>query len=70
MSKDDRGRDGGHPDDGSSGAKRKDRLDYPRLEDSDLSLRLSKEEEATRLEMAQRRLLHLRLINGGQLNDG
>ena len=70
MSKDDRGRDGGHPDDGSSGAKRKDRLDYPRLEDSDLSLRLSRDEEAKRLGRAQRRLLHLRLINGGQLNDG
>jgi polyphosphate kinase 2 (PPK2 family) len=43
---------------------------YPRLEDCDLSLRLSKDEESKRLEKAQRRLLHLRLINGGQLNDG
>ena len=43
---------------------------YPRLEDSDLSLKLSKDEEAKRLGEAQRRLLHLRLINGGQLNEG
>ncbi len=44
--------------------------DYPRLEDSDLTRRLSKDEEAKRLGWAQRRLLHLRLINGGQLRDG
>ena len=44
--------------------------DYARLEDADLSLRLSKDEEAKRLGKAQRRLLHLRLINGGQLNEG
>ena len=43
---------------------------YPRLEDSDLSLKLSKDEEGKRLGKAQRRLLHLRLINGGQLNEG
>ena len=43
---------------------------FPRLEDCDLSLRLSKDEEAKRLGRAQRRLLHLRLINGGQLNEG
>ncbi len=43
---------------------------YPRLEDCDLSLKLSKDEEAKRLGKAQRRLLHLRLINGGQLNHG
>jgi polyphosphate kinase 2 (PPK2 family) len=43
---------------------------YARLEDCDLSLRLPKEEEAKRLGKAQRRLLHLRLINGGQLNEG
>ena len=43
---------------------------YPRLEDCDLSLKLSKDEEAKRLGKAQRRLLHLRLINGGQLNNG
>jgi AMP-polyphosphate phosphotransferase len=43
---------------------------YPRLQDCDLSLKLSKDEEAKRLGKAQRRLLHLRLINGGQLNNG
>ena len=43
---------------------------YPRLEDTDLSRRLSKDEEAKRLGRAQRRLLHLRLINGGQLREG
>ena len=43
---------------------------YPRLEDCDLSLRLSNDEESKRLGRAQRRLLHLRLINGGQLNEG
>jgi AMP-polyphosphate phosphotransferase len=43
---------------------------YPRLEDTDLSRRLSKDEEAKRLGRAQRRLLHLRLINGGQLSEG
>ena len=46
------------------------RRDYPRLEDSDLSRRLSKDDESKRLGWAQRRLLHLRLINGGQLNEG
>ena len=45
-------------------------LDYARLEDADLSMRMSKDEEAKRLGRAQRRLLHLRLINGGQLNEG
>ena len=40
------------------------------MEDCDLSLKLSKDEEAKRLGKAQRRLLHLRLINGGQLNNG
>ena len=44
--------------------------EYPRLEDTDLSRRLSKDEEAKRLGRAQRRLLHLRLINGGQLREG
>ena len=43
---------------------------YARLEDADLSLRIAKDEETKRLGAAQRRLLHLRLINGGQLNDG
>ena len=56
-------RDSGHEDSGGS-------RDYARLEDADLSLRLSKDEEAKRLGRAQRRLLHLRLINGGQLNKG
>ena len=60
MSKNDHGgHDKSHHDDG-----------FPRLEDCDLSLRLSKDEEAKRLGRAQRRLLHLRLINGGQLNEG
>ena len=44
--------------------------DFARLEDADLSLRLPKEDEGKRLGRAQRRLLHLRLINGGQLNEG
>jgi AMP-polyphosphate phosphotransferase len=44
--------------------------DYARLEDCDLSRRLSTEDEGKRLGSLQRRLLHLRLINGGQLNDG
>lgn len=43
---------------------------YARLEDADLSLRMSKDTEARLLGPAQRRLLHLRLINGGQLNHG
>ena len=43
---------------------------YARLEDCDLTLRLPRDEEAKRLGQAQRRLLHLRLINGGQLNEG
>ena len=41
-----------------------------RLEDADLSARISKDEEAKRLHKAQLRLLHLRLINGGQLSGG
>ena len=41
-----------------------------RLPDLDLTLRLSKEEEAKRLAAAQKRLLHLRLVLGGQLADG
>ncbi len=46
------------------------RADFPRLDDSDLSRKLSKDEESKRLGRAQRRLLHLRLINGGQLREG
>ena len=41
-----------------------------RLPALDLTLRLSKEEEATRVAAAQKRLLHLRLLLGGQLTDG
>jgi AMP-polyphosphate phosphotransferase len=41
-----------------------------RLEDVDLTARLSKDEEEKRLHAAQLRLLHLRLINGGQLAGG
>jgi len=41
-----------------------------RLPDLDLSLRLSKDEEAARLAAAQNRLLHLRLVLGGQLTGG
>jgi AMP-polyphosphate phosphotransferase len=62
---------GGHgPDGGGHGHDGRVRNDFARLEDADLSLRLSKEEEGRRLGNAQRRLLHLRLINGGQLNEG
>jgi polyphosphate kinase 2 (PPK2 family) len=41
-----------------------------RLEAVDMEARVSREEEAELLSRAQRRLLHLRLINGGQLGDG
>lgn len=40
------------------------------LDGLDLTLRLSKAEEAARVAAAQRRLLHLRLVLGGQLADG
>lgn len=40
------------------------------LETLDLTLRLSKDDEAARVTAAQRRLLHLRLVLGGQLTDG
>jgi polyphosphate kinase 2 (PPK2 family) len=40
------------------------------LDHVDLSLRLSREEEAKRLTAGQQRLLQLRLVNGGQLSDG
>ncbi len=74
MSKHDHGGHGGPHDDSSpdqptAGTQKVD-LAYPRLEDSDLTLKLSKDEEGKRLGKAQRRLLHLRLINGGQLNEG
>jgi len=38
-----------------------------RLDDVDLSLKLSRDEEAERLEIAQLRLLQLRLVLGGQI---
>jgi len=41
-----------------------------RLDDLDLTLKLSREEEAARLEAAQLRLLTLRLHLGGKLGDG
>ena len=41
-----------------------------RLDAVDLTQKLSKEEELEALSRAQRRLLHLRLINGGQLAGG
>jgi AMP-polyphosphate phosphotransferase len=40
-----------------------------RLDDLDLSLRLSADEEARRLQRAQQRLLQLRLLAGGLLGD-
>ncbi len=43
---------------------------HRRLDAADLSLRLSAEEENEQLAAAQRHLLHLRLITGGQLSDG
>jgi AMP-polyphosphate phosphotransferase len=42
----------------------------PSLSEVDLSLALSKKEEARRLEAAQQRLLVLRLSLGGQLSGG
>jgi len=41
-----------------------------RLAKVDLSLRISSDEEAEMIAAAQRRLLHLRLVNGGQVGDG
>ena len=43
---------------------------HRRLGAVDLSLRLSAEDEGEQLAAAQRHLLHLRLITGGQLSDG
>jgi polyphosphate kinase 2 (PPK2 family) len=40
-----------------------------RLDKLDLSLNLTREQEIERLERAQRRLLHLRLVNGGLIGD-
>ncbi|WP_448627387.1 polyphosphate kinase 2 family protein [Geodermatophilus sp. URMC 64] len=41
-----------------------------RLTDVDLSLRLSKDQEAKQLKVAQKRLVHLRLLLGGQIGPG
>jgi AMP-polyphosphate phosphotransferase len=43
---------------------------HRRLDAVDLSLRLSADEESEQIAAAQRHLLHLRLILGGQLADG
>jgi len=40
-----------------------------RLDEVDLTLRLSREQEAEQLTAAQRRLLHLRLVLGGQIGN-
>src|SRR4051812_1272526 len=40
-----------------------------RLDDLDLHLKLSREDEAARLATAQTRLLHLRLVLGGLIGD-
>jgi polyphosphate kinase 2 (PPK2 family) len=66
------GQHGGHHAAGHAAApaERRHGWGYARLEDCDLTVKLSKDEEAKRLGRAQRRLLHLRLINGGQLNEG
>ena len=42
---------------------------HPQLSSVQLGGRLSREEEAVELARVQRRLVHLRLINGGQLGD-
>jgi polyphosphate kinase 2 (PPK2 family) len=42
----------------------------PSLDDADLGLRLSRQEEAKRLQHSQHRLLQLRLTLGGQLTEG
>jgi polyphosphate kinase 2 (PPK2 family) len=41
-----------------------------RLDELDLSLKLSREEEAERLDAAQTRLLQLRLVLGGLIGEG
>jgi AMP-polyphosphate phosphotransferase len=45
-------------------------LDVAALDDVDLTLRISEAEERKRLRAGQRRLLQLRLTNGGQLTEG
>lgn len=42
----------------------------PRLDDVDLTLSLGRREEVVRIDAAQRRLLHLRLVNAGHMGDG
>lgn len=42
----------------------------PHLDDVDLTLKLSRDEEAERLKVAQDRLLRLRLLLGGQIGTG
>ena len=42
---------------------------HTRLGSVDLTLRLTSDEEREQLAAAQRRILHLRLVNGGQLGD-
>jgi polyphosphate kinase 2 (PPK2 family) len=42
----------------------------PRLSELDLTLRLARDEEEKRVAAAQNRLLHLRLVLGGQLTGG
>lgn len=42
----------------------------PQLSDVDLSLALARKEEAERIDTAQRRMLQLRLVNGGLMGDG
>ena len=43
---------------------------HPQLSSVKLGEHLSREEEQEELSRAQKRLMHLRLINGGQLNEG
>ncbi len=43
---------------------------HARLDQVDLTLRISSDEETEQLGAAQRRLLHLRLVNGGLMGDG
>ena len=68
-SHDDSSQNEGTPRAGAAAGTQRHSRPYPRLEDCDLSLKLSKDGEAKRLGKEQRRLLHLRLINGGQLNE-
>jgi AMP-polyphosphate phosphotransferase len=51
-------------------APKRANVESSRLDRVDLSQRLSREDEETRLASAQRRLLHLRLMLGGLVGDG